>query len=75
VDGPTIDVSVTPPATVPALSVDGGRVESGGGWVRVVGAGPDSSRRIGPGVALAATRSGRFIVALAPDSARREYDP
>lgn len=44
-------------------------VESADGWVRVRG------RVIGPGVALAATRSGRIIAALVPERNASESEP
>lgn len=76
VDGPTIDVSVAPPDSGPAIAVDGGRIESTGRVIRVVRPGAGGARVVGPGVALAATRGGHFVAALAPAAAdRREYDP
>ena len=77
VDGPTIDISVAPSDGAPTIAVDGGLVESTGGSIRVVRDGPSrpDTTVVGPGVALASTRTGRFIAALVPDSARREYDP
>jgi hypothetical protein len=68
VEGPTIDISVRPDTTRKAIPIEDGGVESRGGWIRSRG------RLIGPGTVLAATRSGRFIVALVPDPAAKEYD-
>ena len=72
--GPMLDISVAvdlnEAVTVPA---EGARVGSRDGWVFVQRRG-DTERRIGPGRALAATRDGRFVAALAPraDTARYE---
>lgn len=65
--GPTLDVSIpidfTSRHSIPA----GARsIESGGGWITVTSGG--SSHVVGPGTALVATASGRFIVALVPDA-------
>ena len=68
VEGPTIDISVRPDTTRKAIPIEDGGVESRGGWIRARG------RLIGPGTVLAATRSGRFIVALVPDAAAKEYE-
>jgi hypothetical protein len=69
VDGPTMDISIPQDLdTRVALPIEGGQVESSNGWVRVLG------RIIGPGAALATTRSGRFVVALIPDPDAGEYD-
>jgi hypothetical protein len=35
---------------------------------------PDSVRDVGPGVALAATRGGHFILAVAPRPSRRPHE-
>jgi hypothetical protein len=67
VEGPTIDVSVKLDTTRKAIPIEDGGVESRGGWIRARG------RVIGPGMVLAATRSGRFIAALVPDPAAKEY--
>jgi hypothetical protein len=68
VEGPTIDVSVQLDTTRKAIPIEDGGVESRRGWIRARG------RLIGPGTLLAATRSGRFIVALVPDPAAKEYE-
>jgi hypothetical protein len=68
VDGPTIDISVSLDTTRKAIPIEDGGVESRGGWIRARG------RVIGPGVALAATRSGRFIAAIVPDPGAKEYE-
>lgn len=66
-DGPMFDVSVDPPTGGPPIPVAGGRVETTNGWV--VLRGQRSAGRpfvVGPGVALAATASGRFVLAVVP---------
>ena len=68
VEGPTIDISVQLDTTRKAIPIEDGGVESRRGWVRARG------RVIGPGMVLAATRSGRFIVALVPDPSAKEYE-
>ena len=80
-DGPTIDFGVAPPRESAPIAVDGGRLESRDGWIHLTTGGGTGeakagrSRVVGPGVALAATRGGRFVAALVPDPGRREYDP
>ena len=68
VEGPTIDISVKLDTTRKAIPIEDGGVESRGGWIRARG------RLIGPGMVLAATRSGRFIAALVPNPAAKEYE-
>ncbi len=68
-EGPLLDISVRPDtANRISLPIEGGAVESRGGWIRVRG------RIIGPGVILATTRGGRFVAALAPNPDAGEYD-
>ena len=78
-EGPTIDISVVPPAAGEPIEIDGGRVETREGVIRLTRTGAAGAggggKIVGPGVALVATRGGRFIAALVPDPARREYDP
>jgi hypothetical protein len=78
IDGPTLDISA-PVAIAPArpLAVRDRVIEQRTGRivVRALGAaGPDSVRDVGPGVALAATRGGHFILAVAPRTGRRPYE-
>ena len=68
VEGPTIDISVPLDTTRKAIPIEDGGVESRGGWIRARG------RLIGPGAVLAATRGGRFIAALVPNPAAKEYE-
>jgi hypothetical protein len=75
VDGPMLDIAATaPPDSSGPVAVDAGRLESRGGWIRLLD-GAGQGYVIGPGVALAATRGGRFVAALVPDPDRRPYDP
>ena len=68
VEGPTIDISVQLDTSRKAIPIEDGGVESRGGWIRARG------RIIGPGMVLAATRGGRFIAALVPNPAAKEYE-
>jgi hypothetical protein len=73
-EGPTLDVSVGVDTVRGApIAVDGGSVESRDGVISLFSA--RGGRVVGPGVALAATRSGRFIAAVVPDSARGGFEP
>lgn len=69
IDGPLIDISAPVDTSPVRIEIEGGVVESAGN--RITRNGVD----VGPGVALAATRSGRAIVAMAPDPTAGEYDP
>ena len=69
VEGPTIDISVPLDLReTRSLAIDDGTLESRGGWVRLNG------RIIGPGLVVAATRSGQFIAAFAPRADARQYE-
>ena len=69
VEGPAIDVSIELDLReTRSLAIDDGTLESRGGWVRLNG------RIIGPGLVVAATRSGEFIAALAPRADARQYE-
>jgi hypothetical protein len=65
--GPTIDVSV-PVDFVSAHTIAAGSrsIESGNGWIRVREG--NASRVVGPGTALVATATGRFVAALVPNA-------
>jgi hypothetical protein len=67
--GPTLDISVAIDlqSTRP-LRVEGASITSAAGWIRRDG------KVVGPGVALAATRDGRFIAALAPRPNAQVYE-
>jgi hypothetical protein len=78
IDGPTLDISA--PATMPPdrpLVVRGRVIEQRAGRivVRDQSAGARGVvRDVGPGVALAATRGGHFILAVAPRTDRRPHE-
>lgn len=55
------------------LPFDDGMIRSEGGWIEVQ-RGTQSSFRVGPGRALAATRGGRFIAAVVPTGATSERE-
>jgi hypothetical protein len=58
------------------LAIDGGTVESRDGSIRVTKRGPTGRPEVyvvGPGLALAATASGRFIAALVPRADAKEH--
>jgi hypothetical protein len=64
-------------ATNRPLAIEGGRVEARDGAIRVIqrsSAGETDVRAVGPGVPLAATANGRFIVALVPRANAREHE-
>ena len=71
--GPTLDVSVPADFAEQHTITAGSRtIESGGGWVRVRDRGaPGGAAVVGPGTALVATASGRFVVALVPNESRK----
>jgi hypothetical protein len=77
-DGPTLDISA--PATLPTprpLAVRNRVIEQRAGRIvvrdRPVGR-PEVVRDVGPGVAVAATRGGHFILAVAPRTNRRPHE-
>jgi hypothetical protein len=65
VKGPTLDPSLPVVLTRRASPAARGRITSVGGWIRVTGRGR-RGQILGPGVLLAATRAGNFVLALAP---------
>ncbi|HET9605204.1 MAG TPA: hypothetical protein VFO96_13010 [Gemmatimonadales bacterium] len=69
ITGPTLDVSVTPDSSAVTLTRAGHTVTSASDTVRV------DDRVLGPGIAVAATRHGCYVLALVQDSAAREFDP
>jgi hypothetical protein len=70
-EGPTLDSSVPIDFDSGHEIAAGARtIASGAGWIRVRGGGSD--RIVGPGTALAATASGRYVAALVPNVGRRE---
>jgi hypothetical protein len=75
IDRPTLDIG-TPLATKPTqpLAVRGRTIEMRDGRIVVHArdaAGGDAMRDIGPGIPLAATRGGHFVLAVAPRTDRR----
>lgn len=77
VEGPTLDISVAIPRVTRMLHVRGRAVEgkdnritvrdsNAGGW--------SAARDVGPGVPLAATRNGRFVLAVAPRTGAKQYE-
>ncbi len=76
--GPTLEIDA--PAVVAAaapLNVRDRLIESRDGRIFVrdrAGAADAAARDVGPGVALAATRGGHFILALAPNANRRPHE-
>ncbi len=70
VQGPLLDISAShDTAQRVSLQIDGGTVESSGNRITRNGV------EVGAGIAYAATRSGRVIVALAPDPNAGQYEP
>jgi hypothetical protein len=78
VEGPTIDASTAVDMTQRRAFRGGGvDVESEDGWIRLFvsdGGRVRVPRIIGPGIALASTASGEFVVAIAPDPNAKSYD-
>jgi hypothetical protein len=78
VEGPTIELGS--PAELPTtrtLPIQGGTVDAREGSIRVTrrnGARQTDVRVVGPGVPLAATANGRFILALVPRANAREHE-
>jgi len=74
-EGPTVTVETRLGGGRP-VEIAGGRVEGRDGWVVVRGAATNGRTVVvGPGVPLAATRSGQFVVALTPVVGAREGRP
>jgi hypothetical protein len=74
-DGPTLDIS-TPVARgrVAPLVVRGRVIEERAGRIVVRSASSETARDVGPGVPLAATRGGHFVLAIAPRTDARPYE-
>ena len=72
-EGPTLDVGV-PVDFVSAHTIAAGNrsIESAAGWIRVREG--TTSRIVGPGTALVATATGRFVAALVPDASGKPGD-
>jgi hypothetical protein len=77
IEGPTLTIGVPFDSAARPLTVRGRTIESRAGRVvlrETDGAGHTRERDVGPGVPLAATRSGRFILALAPRPNAVQHD-
>jgi hypothetical protein len=67
--GPALDVSIPiDTKSERTMRLEGASIISAAGWIRRDG------KVVGPGVALAATRDGRFIAALAPRPDAKDYE-
>jgi hypothetical protein len=77
-EGPTLDVSVqVPRGRSTPLAVRGRVIAERNGRVVIQdrgAGGAAGTRDIGPGIPLAATRGGRYVLALAPRSNARPYE-
>lgn len=77
-DGPTLDISARVALPTPRpLPVRGRVIEQRDGRIVVrerAGSRPEVVRDVGPGLALAATRGGHFILAIVPRSDRRPHE-
>jgi hypothetical protein len=72
--GPTIDMSVPVDFVSAHTIAAGGRtIESGGGWIRVRAG--STLHLVGPGTALVATATGRFVAALVPEAPAKRGAP
>jgi hypothetical protein len=77
IEGPSTGIGAPAPASAGPLAVRGRMIESRSGRVVVRDAkagGAAVERDVGPGVALAATRNGHFILALAPRVGARPHE-
>lgn len=77
VDGPTLDISVAIPHDARAMRVRGRVIESRDNRITVrdsSASGWSAPRDVGPGVPLAATRNGRFVLAVAPREGAKQYE-
>ena len=73
-EGPTLDISVAiDTASERVIEVEGGRVVSRNGWIRIERSG-SGTRIVGPGTVLAASRTGEYIAALAPAPDAEEFE-
>ena len=75
--GPTLDISVPVDFTEDhSISAGVRTIESSAGWVRVRDRGRSaaSAAIVGPGTALVATASGRYVVALVPNDSLKPGD-
>jgi hypothetical protein len=77
-EGPTIELaSPVDFSRSREVAIDGGTIDARDGSIRVTARGPNgrpSVRIVGPGMPLAATATGRFIVALVPRADAKEHE-
>jgi hypothetical protein len=77
VDGPTLDISVPVARDARTLRARGRVIEGNANRITVrdsTGSGWTSPRDVGPGVPFAATRNGRFVLAVAPRIGAKRYE-
>ncbi len=77
VTGPTLDISIPLERDARVLHVRGRLILGNANVVSVQDSSPagwTAPRTIGPGVPLAATRNGRFVLAIAPRTDARQYE-
>lgn len=77
IDGPTLDISTPGPRTGRVVAVRARVIESRDGRITVrerTTTGRDTTRDVGPGVLVAATRGGHFILAVAPRTDARPHE-
>jgi hypothetical protein len=77
VDGPTLDISVPIARDTRTLHARGRLIEGQGNHVTVrdsSASGWSTPRDVGPGVPIAATRNGRFVLAVAPRTDAKRYE-
>ena len=75
--GPTLDISVPVERAAGEVHVRGRRIQGNGKQITVrdsTASGWSVPRDVGPGVPLAVTRSGRFVLALAPRTDAKQYE-
>jgi len=77
VEGPTLDISVAIPRDARALRTRGRVIDGKDDRITVRDSsvtGWSAAREVGPGVPLAATRNGRFVLAIAPRADAKQYE-
>ena len=77
VSGPTLDISVPIVRDAPTLRARGRRIDGRANRITArdsSATGWSSPRDVGPGVPLAVTRHGRFVLAIAPRTDAKQYE-
>ena len=76
IDGPTLDISTPVSVTSTPLTVRGRVIETRGGRISVRDplAPVSTARDVGPGIPIAATRGGHFVLAVAPRTDARPHE-